>query len=58
MYDTIGATIHFGEPMDLKKSQPESLGGKLCSAKHFAAAAAYRSSAFSFALVMSDKDKV
>jgi len=41
--------------MDLKKSQPESLGGKLYSAMHLAAAAAYRSSAFSFAFVMSDK---
>lgn len=49
---TMGAMTCLGDPMDLKNSHPLSLEGKVCSARHFATAAALRFSASSFALLV------
>jgi len=48
----MGAMTCLGDPMDLKNSHPLSLGGKVCSARHFATAAALRLSASSYALLV------
>lgn len=48
----MGAMTCLGDPMDLKNSHPLSFGGKVCSARHFATAAALRFSASSFALLV------